>query len=169
MVGRNHDAGDTDWVNLFHLGGFLIPFTMPRTSVLHVSAELTCLVCEHSITTSDEWGWSDFIAYTRTGVKFDVLWERDDGEPMSWGFRERFVPGLDASGDGESFPGTKVMVGPGERRTADFITDVAFPQGKTVWVHIGLSDFAYARINDVSVDLSMDSAWQLSSLTLTAL
>lgn len=96
MAGRNHDAGDSDWVNLFHLGGFLIPFTMPATSVIYVRAELTCLVCEHSITTSDEWGWSDFIAFTRTGVKFDVLWERDDGEPMSQGFRERFVPGLDA-------------------------------------------------------------------------
>lgn len=61
------------------------------------------------------------------------------------------------------------MVGPGERRTADFITDMAFPQGKTIWVHIGLSDFAYAHVNDVSVDVSMNSAWQLSSLTLTAL
>jgi hypothetical protein len=105
----------------------------------------------------------------RRGVRFEVFWERDDGEPMTADFRQRFVPGLDASGDGECYPGMKVMVGPGERRSVNLFTDVAFPAGKTVWVYVGVSDFVYARINDVSIDISMDSAWQLSSLTVTAL
>ncbi len=169
MIGRNHAAGDGDWLNLFHQGGFIIPFTMPNTSALHVTADLTCLVCEHRISTSDEWGWSEVFAFTQSGVRFEVFWERDDGEPMTADFRQRFVPGLDASGDGESYPGMKVMVGPGERRSVNFFTDVAFPAGKTVWVYVGVSDFVYARINDVSIDISMDSAWQLSSLTVTAL
>ncbi len=169
MVAQNHDAGDSDWINLFHQSGFIVPFKMPHTSALQVTADLTCLVCEHRISTSDEWGWSDFFAFTQSGVKFDVFWERDDGEPMSEDFRQRFVPGLDASGDGESYPGMKVMVGPGERRSVNFLTDVAFPAGKTVWVYAGMSDFVFARVNDVSVTISMDSAWQLSSLTITAL
>jgi hypothetical protein len=116
MVGENHDAGDSDWINAFHQSGFIVPFIMPNTSALQVTADLTCLVCEHKISTSDEWGWSDFVAFTQSGVNFDVFWEHDDGESVTSGFRQRFVPGLDASGDGESYPGMKVMVGPGERR-----------------------------------------------------
>jgi hypothetical protein len=169
MVGRNHDAGDDDWLNVFHQSGFIVPVTMPSTSTLHVTADLTCLVCEHTIATSDEWGWSDFFAVTQSGVRFAVFWEHDDGEPLTEDFRQRFVPGLDASGDGESHPGTNVVVGPGERRSVSFLSTVAFPAGKTVWVYVGMSDFMYARINDVSIDISMDSAWQLSSLTVTAL
>lgn len=169
MAAQNHDAGDGDHVNLFHLCGFIVPFTMPQTAPLHVTADFTCLVCRHGIQTSDEWGWSDFFAFTQTGVKVDVLWERDDGVSMTEDFRQRFVPGLQASGDGESYPGTQVAVGPGERRSVNVLTDVAFPAGKTVWIFVGMSDFLYARLNDVSVDISMDTAWQLSTLTVTAL
>lgn len=169
MVGRNHDADDSDSINVFHQSGLIVPVTMANTSPLMITADLTCLVCEHKISTADEWGWSDFYAFTQSGVVTAVFWERDDGEPMTEDFRQRFVPGLDASGDGESFPGLKVMVGPGERRSLNSLTDVAFPAGKTVWVYVGMSDFMFARLNDVSVDISMDSAWQLSSLTVTAL
>lgn len=169
MSGENRSAGDSDRINLFHLCGFIVPFTMPLTGALHVSAEFTCLVCRHSVKTSDEWGWSDFFAFTQTGVKCDVLWERNDGVPATEDFRQRFVPGLDASGDGESYPGTQVMVGPGERRSVNFSTNVAFPAGKTVWIFVGMSDFLYARLNDVSIDISMDTAWQLSSLAVTTL
>jgi hypothetical protein len=169
MIGRDHDAGDSDRLNMFHQGGFIVPFVMTNTSTLYVTADFTCLQCSHRITTSDEWGWSDFFAFTQCGVKFDVFWERDDGQSMVDDFRYGFTPGLDASGDGESYPGTKVMVGPGERRSVNFMTNVAFPAGKTVWIYVGLSDFMFARLNDVSIDISMDSAWQLSSLTVTAL
>lgn len=169
MVAQNHDAGYNDQLNVLHHCGFLVPFITPNTSPLMITVDLTCLVCVHKISTSDEWGWSDFFASTQSGVALDVFWEHDDGAPMTEDFRQRFVPGLDASGDGESFPGMKVIVGPGERRSLNFLTDVAFPAGKTVWVFVGMSDYMYARLNDVSIDISMDTAWQLSSLTVTAL
>lgn len=169
MVAQNHDAGEIDQINVLHYCGFLVPFTTPNTSPLMITVDLTCLVCEHKISTSDEWGWSEFVAFTQSGVELDVFWEHDDGVPMTEAFRQRFVPGLDASGDGESYPGAKVIVGPGERRSLNFLTDVAFPAGKTVWVFVGMSDFMYARLNDVSIDISMDTAWQLTSLTVTAL
>jgi len=168
MVGSNLDADDSDTINALHQGGYLVPVTMANTSPLMITADLTCLVCEHRITTSDEWGWSDFYAFTQSGVAMAVLWEHDDGVPMVEDFRQRFVPGLDASGDGDAFPGMKVIVGPGERRSLNLLTSVAFPAGKTVWVYLGISDFMFARLDDVSVEISMDSAWQLSSLTATS-
>jgi hypothetical protein len=88
------------------------------------------------------------------------MWERLD---------LKFVEGLHCSGDGESSPGTVVQVAPGERRSVDLYTDAAFPAGKTVWVYVGVFEDLYAVLNDVSIDISLDSAWQLSSLTVSSL
>ena len=87
-----------------------------------------------------------------------VFWDHDDGEPTSEDADQSLVPGLDSRGDGESYPGTVVQVDPGERRSVDFYTDVAFPAGKTVWVYVGIADRIYALVNDVSIDISLDSA-----------
>jgi hypothetical protein len=62
-----------------------------------------------------------------------------------------------------------VQVVPGERRSVDLYTDAAFPAGKTVWVYVGTYDHVHAVLNDVSIDISLDSAWQVSSLTVSSL
>ena len=49
----------------------------------------------------------------------------------------------------------------------DFYTDIAFPAGKTVWIYVGVSNRIFATLNDVSIDASIDSRWQLSSLAIT--
>ena len=82
----------------------------------------------------------------------------------------------EASGDGRvmenrsylSFPGTVVQVQPGERRSLNLFTDVAFPGGKTVWVYVAIADYIQAHLSDVSIDISLDSAWQLTSLAVSA-
>jgi hypothetical protein len=59
---------------------------------------------------------------------------------------------VEARGDGESFPGTVIQVSPGERRSLNLFTDVAFPAGKTVWVYIGIADYVWSLLNDVGID-----------------
>jgi hypothetical protein len=79
------------------------------------------------------------------------------------------IPGLDIQGDGESSPGTVAQADPGERRIVDFYTDEAYPAGKTVWIYIGIADRIGAGVNDVSIDISLDSAWQVSQLAVLSL
>jgi hypothetical protein len=143
--------------------------TRPTTGVLQASVDLICLLCRHQIKTEDEWGWSDFTGGTASIFVLSVFWNHGDGEPMSETYDTKFVEGLDCSGDGESSAGTVVQVAPGERRSVDLYTDAAFPAGKTVWVYVGVYDHVHAILNDVSIDISLDSAWQLSSLTVSSL
>ena len=167
LVAHNHDASDVDEIMVYRQHGFIVPFTMPATSIIQVTADLIALLCRHHASTSDEWGWSDFHARTRSTVVLSIFWDHDDGQPMSEVFSQPLVQGLDARGDGESFPGTVIQVDPGERRSLNLFTDVAFPAGKIVWVYIGIADYVYTLLNDVGIDISLDSAWQLSSLTVS--
>jgi hypothetical protein len=168
LVAYNQDASDSDQIMIYRQNGFIVPFKMPATAIVHVSADFVCLLCRHQIATADEWGWSDFHAFTRTTVLLSVFWERDDGKPTSEVASQPLVPGLDSRGDGESYPGTVVQVDPGERRSLNLFTNAAFPGGKTVWVYIGIADYVQAQLNDVSIDISLDSAWQLSSLAVSS-
>jgi hypothetical protein len=169
LVARNHDAGDVDTIHVIRQNGFVVPFTVTTTGVLQVSVDLICLLCRHQIKTEDEWGWSQFYSGTASILVLSVFWNHDDGEPMSETYDTKFVEGLDCSGDGESSPGTVVQVVPGERRSVDLYTDAAFPAGKAVWVYVGTYDHVHAVLNDVSIDISLDSAWQVSSLTVLSL
>jgi len=168
LVGHNHDAGEFDYVLMYRHNGFIVPFTIPSASIVQVKADFACLLCRHHIATSDEWFMSAFAAHTRSTVVLSVFWNHDDGTPTSEVRSQPLVPGLYGWGDGESYPGTVVQVQPGDRRSVNLFTDVAFPGGKTVWVYVGIFDLAYALLDDVSIDISLDSAWQLASLVVSA-
>lgn len=166
---HNHDAGDVDMLCAYREGGYLVPFKTLKTGILQVKADLTNLFCQHHISTSDEWGWSEFHATTRGRLILAVFWNWTDDVPANEVADSWFVGGLDCSGDGESFPGTTVQATPGERRIVDLYTTMAFPQGQDLWVYVGLSDRIYAFLNDVEINISVDSAWQLNSLAIRSL
>lgn len=77
--------------------------------------------------------------------------------------------GLNVRGDGESSPGTVAAAGPGDRKTVNFYPDIAFAAGRTVWIYVGVDNYIFAVLNDVSIDASVDSCWQLASLAVTSL
>lgn len=166
---HNHDAGDIDLLCAYREGGYLVPFKTLKTGILQVKADLTNLFCQHHISTDDEWGWSDFHATTRGRLILAVFWKWEDVDPANEVADSWFVGGLDCSGDGESYPGTTVQATPGERRIVDLYTTMAFPAGQELWVYVGLSDRIYAWLNDVGIDISIDSAWQLNSLAIRSL
>lgn len=166
---HNHDAADVDVICAYREGGYLVPFKMLKTGVLQVKADLSALFCRHHVSTDDEWGWSDFHATTRGRLILAVFWDFADEVPTNEVSDQWFVSGIDCSGDGEDYPGTRVEAVPGERRIINLFTDMAFPAGKLLWVYVGLSDRIYAFLNDVSIDISIDSAWQLNSLAIRSL
>jgi hypothetical protein len=166
LIARNHDAADIDMLCAARHGGYLVPFTTLRTGPLQVKVDLTALVCRHHISTEDEWGWSDFQANTRGGLVMAVFWNWEDVNPASEVTHLWFIAGLTGSGDGESYPGTSTQALPGERRIINMFTQEAFPAGRPLWIYVGLADRIYAFLNDVSIDISIDSAWVLNSLAI---
>jgi hypothetical protein len=169
LVARNHDAADIDLLCAYREGGYLVPFRTLRTGILQVKADLTALFCRHHVSTEDEWGWSDFHATTRGRLIMAAFWKWEDNDPANEVSDQWFVGGLDCRGDGESFPGTTVQATPGERRIVNLFSDMAFPANQDIWVYVGLSDRIYAFLNDVSIDISIDSAWQLNSIAIRSI
>ncbi|MDI7860753.1 hypothetical protein MRS76_02190 [Rhizobiaceae bacterium n13] len=169
LVARNHDASDVDLLCAYRESGYLVEFKTLRTGILQVKADLSALVCRHHISTEDEWGWSDFHAITRGRLVMAVFWNWEDVDPANEVSHQWFVSGLDCSGDGESFPGTSVQAFPGERRIINLFTDMAFPAGRKLWIYVGVSDRIWAFLNDVSIDISIDSAWLLNSLAIRSI
>ena len=166
---HNHDASDIDLICAYREGGYLVPFRTLKTGILQVKADLSALICKHHVSTYDEWGWSDFHATTRGRLILAVFWNWEDNDPANEVSDQWFVGGLDCSGDGESFPGTTVQATPGERRVVNLYTDMAFPAGQDLWVYVGLSDKIWSILNDVEIDISIDSAWQLNSIGIRSL
>ncbi len=169
LVARDHDASDVDFLCAARHGGYVVPFTTLRTGPLQVRADLSALVCTHRISTEDEFGWSDFVANTRGGLTMAVFWDLEDAEPDVAVHHPWFIAGLQGAGDGESFPGTTTQALPGERRIVSMFTETAFAAGSQVWVYVGLADRIFAVLNDVSIDISIDSAWVLNSLAIRSL
>jgi len=166
---RNHDAGDWDHLVAQRNNGFFIPFTPATTGAIQISAELICLLCRHYVSTDDEWGWSDFSCQTSSALTISVYWNHDDGEAVSEDTQLSIAQGLNVSGDGESSPGTVAAAGPGDRKTVNFYPDIAFAAGRTVWIYVGVNNWIFAVLNDVSIDASVDSRWQLAALAVTSL
>ncbi|PDT85210.1 hypothetical protein [Sinorhizobium sp. BJ1] len=166
LVARNDDASDVDLLCAYRENGYLVPFKTLRTGILQVKADLSALICRHHISTYDEFGWSDFHATTHGRLVMAVFWNWDDVDPANEVSDQWFISGLDCRGDGESFPGTSVQATPGERRIINLFTEMAFPAGRELWVYVGVADRIWALLNDVSIDISIDSAWLLNSLAI---
>lgn len=153
LVARNNDASDVDLLCAYRENGYLVPFKTLRTGILQVRADLSALLCRHHVSTYDEFGWSDFRATTRGRLVLAVFWTWEDVEPANEVSDQWFASGLDCSGDGESFPGTSIQAVP----------------GRELWIYVGVADRIWALLNDVSIDISIDSAWQLNSLAVRSL
>jgi hypothetical protein len=169
LVGSNHDAGDVDLLCAYREGGFLVPFKTLKAGILQVTADLTALFCQHKVKTYDEWGWSEFHATTRGRLIMAVFWNWEDVDPANEVSDSWFVGGLDCSGDGESYPGTTTQATPGERRIVNLYSTMAFPKNQDLWIYVGLSDKIWAFLNDVEIDISIDSSWVLNSIGVRSL
>lgn len=168
---KNSDAGDFDVMAAGRENGFLVPFTPANNSILKVEFDIQCSFSEHCIETYDEWGWSDYTAWTNEESVVSVFWDwPDGGVPMMLQTELRdpwFVWGLDGNGDGESYPGVVHPVPAGQTRTITVYTDVATPKGVLVWVYVGTAQKLWAFMNDVTLNSFTNAAWFITRIRVT--
>lgn len=166
LIAGHHGAGDIEILLADRQNGFFIPFRTLRDGILQVEVDLTCLICVHHVSTEDEWGWSDFFAVTRDELILAVYWNREDEMPAHEISHQTFIPGMECRGDGEDYPGSRIEALPGERRILSLFTEMAFPENQLLWLYVGVRDYLYALLNDVSIDISVNSAWQMNSIAV---
>ncbi len=161
---RNYDAGDFDYLVTERENGFMVPFTPTTTGVLEISFDVQSAFCQHRIWLYDEWGWSACHAWTNEDAVIAAFWDWDDYDPKSEVRDFQFVWGLEASGDGEDYPGTDTPVPAGRWRTVTLYSTMAFPAGVPIWLYVGTQQRISARLNDVSANLWVNSGWYLSAI-----
>jgi hypothetical protein len=129
-----------------------------------VQFDLECALCQHRIWLYNEWGWSDCTAWTNEAAVMSVFWRWEDLTPASETYDIGFVYGLDAGGNGDSYPGTVTPASPGQRRYVTLYTSSAFPAGTPLWVYIGSQQRLFAWLNDVSINMWVNAAWYVTGI-----
>ena len=130
LAASDQGTGSLDTIIASRQTGFIVPFEMPTTSVVHANLQLICLLCRHHISTSDEWGWSDFHCRTQSRIELAVFWNHDDELASSEPAPDLGPGNCIFRGDGESSPGTVVQVSPGERRSISLFHGCGVPSRK---------------------------------------
>jgi len=162
--GQNYSAGDVDYLSAYRENGFLVLYTPDRTGGVEVQFDLQCALCKHRIWLSNEWGWSDCTAWTNEAAVMSVFWRWEDVTPASETYDIGFVYGLDANGNGDHYPGTVSPVAPGQRRTVTLYTTSTFPAGTPLWLYVGTQQRLFAWLNDVSINMWVNSAWYVTGI-----
>jgi hypothetical protein len=162
--GQNYSAGNTDYLAAHRENGFLVPYTPDKTGIIEVQFDLQCAVCQHRIWLSNEWGWSDCTAWTNEAAVMSVFWSWEDYTPASETYDIGFVYGLNADGNGDHYPGTVSPAAPGQRRTVTLYTTSAFPAGAPLWLYVGSRQRLFAWLNDVSINVWLNSAWYVTGI-----
>lgn len=157
-------ASDFDYLFSSRENGHLVPFFVPTNGVLQVEIDVQCSFAEHCIESVNEFGWSDFFAWTNERIVLGVFWNWEDVTPATEIRDQNFVWGLDSSGGGGSSSGVIHPVPAGQIRTLTMHTNMAFPAGSTVWVYVGTEQVIHSIANDVGVNLFTNSAWFITGI-----
>jgi hypothetical protein len=164
--GQNMSASDIDLIQMTRGNGFLLGYTPSQNGILRVEIDIECSWCEHCLQTWDEFGWSDYSAYTREVLSVGILYNWEDPDLGAEVRDETFVFGLRGSGDGESSPGVVYPVPAGQKRTIVKYTNASLLAGIGVYVYIGTEQQAWAFLNDVSCNIFTNSAWFVTGVRI---
>lgn len=164
--GQNLSASDIDLIQMTRGNGFLLGYTPSQNGILRVEIDIECSWCQHYIGTWDEFGWSDYSAYTREVLSVGILYNWEDPNLGTEVRDETFVFGLRGSGDGESSPGLVYPVPAGQKRTIVKYTNVSLPAGIGVYVYVGTEQQAWAWLNDVSCNIFTNSSWFVTGVRI---
>ncbi len=167
---QNKSASDVDILQMIRGNGFLLGYTTPQNGILRIEIDMECSLCQHRISTKDEFGWSDYEAETREVLSTGILWNWEDPDLGVELRDDYFVPGLRGSGDGEKSPGTVYPVSAGSKRTyAKYIDNVSLFAGQSVFVYIGTEQRLWAFLNDVSCNIFTNGAWYITEVRIQTL
>jgi hypothetical protein len=167
---QNKSASNVDILQMYRSNGFLLGYTTPQNGILRVEIDMECSLCQHRISTKDEFGWSDYDAETREVLSTGLLWNWEDPDLGVELRDDYFVPGLRGSGDGEKSPGTVYPVAAGSKRTyVKYISNVSLFAGQNVYVYVGTEQRLWAFLNDVSCNIFTNGAWFITEVRIQTL
>ncbi|MBD2164950.1 hypothetical protein H6G04_11110 [Calothrix membranacea FACHB-236] len=167
---QNKSASNVDILQMIRGNGFLLGYTTPQNGILRIEIDMECSLCQHRISTKDEFGWSEYEAETREVLSTGLLWNWSDPDLGVEIRDDYFVPGLRGSGDGEKSPGTVYPVPAGSKRTyIKYIDNVSLFAGQSVFVYVGTEQRLWAFLNDVSCNIFTNSAWFITEIRIQTL
>lgn len=161
---RNKNASDYDHVIGTRETGFLVPYVPSAAGPLNIQFNVTCLFSQHCMETYNEWGWSDYGAFTQERFRMGILWKWEDDVPATES--DVLIGGTNGSGNGNSSPGVQYPVSAGEIRTVTLTSQIPFPANVPVWIYAGTLQRVYADLNDVSLNTFVNSIWQFSQIRI---
>ncbi len=171
LWGQNLSATDNSALDLFRSNGILLPYTMPKTGIPLIEVRLSANFCEHSIQTSDEFGISSCLVFTREHLECAFIWKFED-EVLQGSSSVSLVPGLyTASTTFSSFggDGKAIFASPGDTRNIQVYPKTKIPQGAQVWLYIGTQCRVGAALNDVSTSAWINSSWSITEVAVVTL
>jgi hypothetical protein len=167
---QNKSASDVDILQMIRGNGFLLGYTTPQNGILRIEIDMECSLCQHRISTKDEFGWSDYDAETREVLSTGILWNWEDPDLGVELRDDNFVTGLRGSGDGEKSPGTVYPVAAGSKRTyIKYLDQVSLFSGQSVFVYVGTEQKLWAFLNDVSCNIFTNGAWYITEVRIQTL
>lgn len=164
---ENKSASDVDYLMGWRQNGMLVPYTVPVGGVIKVQFDIECAWSEHRIGAYNEWGNSDYNAYTSEQAVVGVFWNWVDVTPAVEVVDYSLVHGLEGHGSGDYYPGTINLVPAGQLRTMTVFPQMSFPAGVTLWVYVGTQQHTFAYLNDVSCSLFANSGWHFKEIRIT--
>ncbi|NID09548.1 hypothetical protein [Fibrivirga algicola] len=162
---KNKNAGDYDFMHVSRETGFLVPFIPSASGVIRIQFEVTCLLSQHCLETYNEWGWSEYGAFTQERFVMGILWNWEDEVPVTES--DVVLGGTHGEGNGDSCPGVRYLSTPGQVRTLTLQTKMAFPAQVPLWIYVGTLQRIYADLNDVSINTFVSSAWQFTQVRIS--
>lgn len=159
---KNKSASDYDHVIGTRETGFLVPYVPLVTGLIKIQFDVTCLFSQHCMETYNEWGWSDYGAFTQERFTMGILWKWEDEVPVTES--DVLIGGTNGSGNGDSSPGVRYPVSAGEVRTVTLISKMTFPANVPIWTYVGTLQRIYADLNDVSLNTFVNSMWRFSQI-----
>ena len=164
---QNWDASDYDYLYSYRQNGFLVPYHVPEFGTIKVQFEIQCSLSAHCIETNNEYGWSDYSAWTNECAIIGMFWKWEDETPASEIADPLFVWGLDGGGNGDSSPHVVPMVPAGQIRQLTYFTDVAPNAGADVWIYVGVQQAFLGYINDVGLNTFVNSSWFITDIRIS--
>lgn len=160
---RNWDADGNDTGLAYQENGFTACYrTRNAPAMAKIRAKFQCVESANSLSTEDEWGWSDsgIIAksFARFAVYLDTVGDLDYTEAgLSWSRYE---------GDGESENNEArgqiaVRRLPGQVVTVSALSANVLPANTNVGVYVGTRVAVDFWVDDVSVDATARGKWHL--------
>lgn len=157
---QNPSAGDDDgvlaiseaWVGFF--------YRTPREGPLRIVVNARATMVQHSVTLTDEWGWSKGLIHQGTVIEFRCTSPQSVVQGVAVTTE---VLRQETSGTFTDTPlpsNAPVRLG--------FTTDGRFQAGTDVWVEVAAAAIEANFVNDVSVDSKTTGRWVIESVSVAS-